>query len=444
MTRLRLALTRTFRSLHVRNYRIYFVSQIVSFSGTWMQSVALMWLVLSLTGSGVALGVTTGLQFGPSLLLAPWGGMLADRFDKRRLLMVTQATQGALALALWALVAGDVVELWMVYALSLAHGAVVAVDNPTRQAFASEMVSSEDLSNAVGLNGAIVMAARTVGPAVGGIVIAAAGVATCFLVNAFSYVAVLTGLALMRASELRPAERQPRGRGQLRAALRYVRAVPELRLPLAMMAVVGTLAFNFRVLLPLMATDVFHGGAGTMSLLMAVNGAGTVVGALAAASRRAPTRRTLLLSALSFGCFTIAAAYAPTLELALFFLVPTGISGLIFSSTCNATLQVNSSDEMRGRVMGLYAVVFFGSTPFGAPLVGWIAETLDARAAIAFGGAATLVAALLAGRVRIRRELAATRRRLQAIRTGDDGVAPAQPDDPPAAPERTPAGASRV
>jgi MFS family permease len=405
LTALKIAAGRTFRSLRIRNYRLYFISQIISFCGAWMQSVALMWLVLSLTGSGLALGLTSGLQLTPLLLIGAWGGVIADRFDKRRILIVTQVLASSVALALWALTFSNNIDLWMIYTLALLHGCVIAVDNPTRQSFAFEMVGSDELANAVGLNSVIIVSARTIGPALAGVLIATSGVAVCFLLNALSYIAVIVGLLAIRVTELHRSAPVARTRGQLRAGLRYAWSTPAVRLPLLMMAVIGTLAFNFRVILPLMAHDVFHGGAQTLGILSAVMGVGTIGGALAAASRRRPTRRMLLGSALAFGVLTLTAAAAPNLGLELAALIPTGAASIFFAATCNATLQLNSDGAMRGRVMALYAVVFLGSTPIGGPIAGVVAEQLGPRAAFALGGIAAIAAALVALRARIRTEV---------------------------------------
>lgn len=395
MTALELATRRTFRSLKVRNYRLYFIGQIISFSGTWMQSIAQMWLVYELTSSGTALGITTALQFLPMMVAGLWGGVIADRFDKRRLLIWTQTAQAVLAVILGTLVLFEVVQLWMVYSLAFALGCVIVIDNPTRQSFAAEMVGPEDLSNAIGLNSAIFTSARVMGPALGGVVIALFGVGACFLINAFSYVAVILALRAMNPEALYrkpPAERSP---GQLREGLRYAWSDPVLRSGLLLMAVVGTLAFNFRVLLPVMAEQEFAGGAETYGLLSAVMGGGTLIGALTAASRKYPTLKMLYGSAFAYGLLIVVAGLAPTLPLELVVLVPMGAAGLAFVSTANATLQMNSDDSMRGRVMALYAVVFLGSTPIGSPIVGWVAEELGVRAAFHLGGVATAIAAVV-------------------------------------------------
>lgn len=393
-----MAADRTFRSLRIRNYRLYFFGQIVSFTGTWVQSVAQMWLVLEITGSGFDLGLVTALQFAPMLVFGAWGGVIADRFDKRRVLMATQSVGAALAVLLGTLAALDVLELWHVYAFALGLGLVTVVDNPTRQSFAVEMVGPDELSNAIGLNSAIFTSARMLGPALAGVLIGTVGVVVCFFVNAASYLAVIAALYAMNANDLRRAERAERRRGQVAAGLRYVWTRAELRTTLVLVAVIGTFAFNFRVLLPIMARDVFAGGAGTYGALAAAMGAGTVAGALIAAGRRRPTRPALVGSALAYAAFIVLAGLAPSFALEIAALVPMGAAGIAFLSTANAMMQLNATDSMRGRVMALYAVVFLGSTPIGSPLAGWLAEAIGVRATFMATAAVTLMAA--AGAVR--------------------------------------------
>lgn len=389
------AADRTFSSLRVRNYRLWFVGQATSLSGTWMQQVAQGWLVLQLTGSGTALGLVVALQFVPLLVLGPVGGMAADRLDKRRVLLATQSAAALLALTLGLLVATDLVRLWMVYALALGLGLVNLFDNPARQTFVLEMVGPGRLTNAVSLNSVMVNLARVVGPALAGALIAAVGLAVCFLVNAATYLVVLAALALMRSAELRPTARQPRGRGQLRAGLAYVRRTPELLVPLLMMGAVGTLAYEFPVVLPLVAKESFSGDAATYGAMTAAMGAGAVVGGLVTASRRPRRASALSVAAAALGTTILLAAAAPTLALALAALVLVGAASITFLATGNTALQLRADDAMRGRVMALWAVAFLGTTPIGGPLVGWVAETTGPRWALALGGVAALAAGLL-------------------------------------------------
>jgi MFS family permease len=386
----------TFSSLHVRNYRLYFIGQVVSVSGSWMQRVAQSWLVLHLTGSGVALGVASALQFLPILLFGAWAGLVADRMDKRQVLMVTQPLMGFLALILGVLTLTGLVQLWMVFLMALLLGAVTAIDNPARQSFVMELVGRRQVTNAVSLNSAVFTSARVVGPAIAGVLIAVVGTGWCFVVNAASFGAVLTALVAMNAEQLERAQRPLRARGQLMEGLRFVWSRPDLSTPLALLAVVGTLALNFTVILPVLARDTFHGDASTYGTLLSVLGAGSLVGALVTASRREPSV-PLLVGALGlFGLFMLGAAAAPTLPLEIAALIPMGLAAVAFQTTTNSLIQLRSEPALRGRVMALYSVVFLGTTPIGAPVVGWVAQHFGPRAGLGLGGTAVLVAALVA------------------------------------------------
>lgn len=390
MTRVGLAVHRTFHAVHhSRNFRLFFAGQAVSVTGTWVQYVAVSWLVLRLTGSGIALGIVTALSFAPILVLGPWAGALADRHDKRTILLGTQIAFAALALALWALVATGVVELWMVYALSLLQGVVTALDTPARQSFFAEMVEARHLTNAVSLNSAVMTGTRIVGPALAGLLIAGAGLAVCFLVNGLSYLAVIGGLLAMRPEDLHRTEARD-GAG-IREGLRYVVGTPELRIPLVVMALIFTFSFNFAVLMPLMAQDVFGGDAGTLASLLAFMGIGSLVGALAMARGARPNPTRLMAAAIGLGAMSVVAAGMPTLTAELAALVVLGLVGIVFMITGNTTLQLTSRPEMRGRVMALYSVVFLGGTPIGAPFAGWTAEVLGPRWGLAIGGLLAVV-----------------------------------------------------
>lgn len=387
---------KTLASLAIRNYRRYFAGQLVSISGNWMQNVAAMWLIVELTGSGVSVGLTAALQFLPILLFGAWGGVLVDRLSRRRVLLVTQALLAVPALALFALtVTGAVTPAW-VYALVFAQGVVSALDMPARQSFVYELVGPDRVVNAVALNSAVVHTARILGPALAGVLIAVAGVALCFLVNALSFVAMLVALRRIDAERLHTAAPAPRERGELRAALRHVRSVPGLWIPLAMMVIVGTLSFNFLVILPLLANDTWQGTATTYAILTAAMGVGSVVGALAVGARGRISPWVLVLAALGFGLVELLAAGAPTLAVQVAVLVPLGAVTVLFASGVSSSLQLNVAPQMRGRVMALYSMVFIGSTPLGAPLVGWLAEVAGPRAGLVLGGAAALVAAAFA------------------------------------------------
>ena len=392
MSAVRAAARQTFQALSVRNYRLYFTGQVISVSGTWMQTVALALLVLSseLHGNGFDVGIVTALQFLPMLLFGSFGGLTADRLDKRRLLFVTQGAAAALALALGLLTALGTVQLWEVYVFATLLGVVNLFDNPARQTFVTEMVGRSLLPNAISLNSVLMNSARVIGPAIGGIVIYSAGFSTCFLVNAATYVAVIVALALMRPAELHKTPPVPRAKGQVREGLRYVWSTPALRDPLLAMAVVGIFAFNFTTTLPLLAKFTFHGGAGTYSAFTAAMGAGAIVGGLMVAHRSRPSTALLSLIGLAFGAMILLVAAAPTEVVAMAVLVLMGVCSISFIATANATLQLRADPAMRGRVMALYAIAFLGSTPIGAPLVGWIADVSSPRIALVVGGVATL------------------------------------------------------
>jgi MFS family permease len=363
-------LRRTFASLAVGNYRRYFGGQIVSLSGNWMQNIAEMWLIVQLTGNGALVGVTAALQFLPMLLFGAWGGVLADRMDKRRLLMCTQAAMALPAAALWAVTVHGDVAPWMVWAVVLTRGTVNALDNPARQAFVMELVGADRVVNAVALNSVIVHTARIVGPAIAGGMIALIGVGPCFGVNALSFGAMLLALRTMNPALLHTPRRAERERGQLRAALAHVRSKPDLWIPLGAMVLVGTFSFNFQVLLPLLASQTWHGTATTYALLTTAMGVGSVAGALAAGARNRVSPGLLVGAATMFGVVELAAAVAPVLPLQVAALIPLGAVSVTFAAGVNSTLQLGADPLLRGRVMALYSVVFVGSTPIGAPLVG--------------------------------------------------------------------------
>ena len=362
-----------------------------------MQGMAQGWLVLELTGSGVALGTVTALQFVPVMIFGAWAGVLADRFDKRRMLRWTQAWMALMAATLAVLTATSAVRLWMVYAVALANGLATAIDNPARQSFVSEMVGPDEVANAVGLNSAMFNAARVVGPGIGGVLIVAIGIWPCFAVNAASYIAVIVALSRMRVDELHRTRRVPRAKGQVREGLRYVWSDPVLRPTLLLVAVVGTFALNFSIVLPLMARFAFESDAGTLGLLTSAMGVGALLGALGTAGRGRPSSRLLVGTCVAFGVLLLGAAAAPTLAWELAVLPLAGAAGIAFMSTANSTLQLTASDAMRGRVMALYALVFLGSTPVGGPIVGAAAEHFGARAGFLVGGLATLAGGLIAG-----------------------------------------------
>ena len=387
--RLMLATADTFRSLRERNFRLFFIGQTVSQVGTWVQTVALVWLVLEKTHSGVALGVTTALQFLPILLVGPLCGLAADRFDKRRLLLVTQVAAALQAVALAGVVLAGVESLVVIYALTLLFGLITALDNPVRRAFVVELVDENEVANAVGLNSALMTGSRVVGPALAGIMIAGVGVGWCFAINALSYVAVLVAILRMDPAGFRSPARSGRAPRQVREGLAYTWRTPELRLPFLLVAITGTFAFNFPVLLPLMAERSLGGDAGTFSLLYSVMSVGSVLGGLVVARRTHVSSGWLARAGILYGLALVLLAGAPTLPLALAATVPAGLFGIMLLSGASSAVQLHSQPSMRGRVNALYAVVFLGTTPIGGPIAGFVAEHFGVPAGFLLGAAAT-------------------------------------------------------
>jgi MFS family permease len=418
----RFSLGRTVSSLRYPNYRLFFVGQLISVMGTWMQTVAQSFLVLDLTHSGTDLGLVTAARFLPMLVFGPAGGLYADRRDKRRILYVTQAASGVLAAVFAVLTGTHMIEMWSVYLLALALGFVNVFDNPARQSFITEMVPPDDLANAVTLNSVSMNLARVFGAAVGGVLAAVLGLALCFGCNAISFGAVLVSLAAMNGGLLYPARPVKKRPGQIRAGLRYVRETPELLIPLLMIALVGTLAWEFQVTLPLMATKVFGGGAASYGVMASVMGVGAVGGGLISAARSRPRARSLCVAAIGWGIAITAAAVAPTLPLELAALVFVGYGSITFNSYAKTTLQLAADPTMRGRVMALWALAWLGSTPIGGPLVGWIAQDAGPRWSLLVGGLPTLACGLLAlpALTRIDRK-AATRNAVSLGRPGTGG-----------------------
>jgi MFS family permease len=385
-----------FRSLKTRNYRLYASGQLVSLTGTWMQRVAQDWLVLELTNSGTALGIVTALQFGPSLVLGLWGGMLADRYDKRKLLLGTQTALAVVALLLGVLVVSGVVQYWHVLALAAALGVIASVDTPVRQSFVVEMVGKEDLANAVAINATIFNAGRVLGPAIAGVMIAGMGTGLVFLVNAASSIGVLVALGLMRTAELSPSPPLQRARGQLRDGLQYVRGRADLMLTMILVFVVGTFGLNFQLTTALLAKQVFHRSASGYGLLSTALAVGACAGAVIATRRvRRPTQLFLLGMALVFGVIEIGVGLMPTFDLTALLLVPTGLVMLTFTTAANASVQLGVEPTMRGRVMALYLMCFMGGTPVGAPIIGWAAGAFGPRWGLLGGGLICLLSALV-------------------------------------------------
>lgn len=379
----------TFTSFTERNYRIFYAGSFVSNVGTWMGRVAQDWLVLTeLTdNSSQALGIVTGLQFLPFLLLAPWAGAIADRFPKRRILLVTQSLLLLTSLVLAALVLLEVATLWQVYAIALAQGVITAIDNPARQSFVSEMVPRSKLANAVALNSASFNGGRLIGPGVAGLMIAAFGTGWTLLVNVGTFAFVLVALALLRPEELVPAP-LTRGKGAIRDGIRYVRNRPDLKVVMLLVFVLGTFGMNFQMTTALMATQEFAKGPTEYGILGSIMAVGSLTAALLSA-RREPRLRVLLVSLAGFTVATTAAALAPTYELFALALIPTGLAALTALTTANAMVQLRTDPLVRGRVMALYMAIFMGGTPIGSPIIGWIGEAWGARWTIAVGPIAT-------------------------------------------------------
>jgi MFS family permease len=389
VTRLRLEAGSTFRSLRNRNFRLFFYGQFISQTGTWFEMIGITWLMLKLTDSGLALGMVTVARFGPLLILGPWGGVLSDRLDRQRLMLATQACFASLAAVEAVLVATNHASEAVFYGITTVFGVLTAMDSPARRAFVVELVSDADTPNAVGLNSALMTAARTIGPALAGLMIAGPGIKWCFIVNAVSYLFVISALLRMDRSKFRPSPRIAKAKGQLVEGFRYVRHTPELWFPLILAAVIGTLAFNYQVTLPLLAERDLHGSAGTFTLLYSMMSLGSVAGALAVARQQRIGLRFLLIGGAGMAVFTAALTFAPTTPLALAAVLPLGFSSFMVISGSNAMAQIEADPAMRGRVLALFSMVFLGSTPVGGPIVGWISQELSPRAGLAVGGIAT-------------------------------------------------------
>jgi MFS family permease len=398
----------TFAALRIRNYRLFAVGSLLSNIGTWLQRVAQDWLVLVLTGSAGALGITTGLQFLPVLLFSPFAGVLADRYAKRILLNWTQSIMGVTALVMGVMAVTGTINVWHVYVLTFIFGTASALDVPARQAFVNEMVDRPRLANAVGLNSASFNLARMIGPALAGALIAlmGSGVAATgwvIILNGISYGAVVISLMLMRQSEMRPTTPIGRAKGQLRDGLRYVRSRPDIILILAIVFCAGTFGFNFQMTTALMATEVFGKGAGEYGLLGSILAIGSLAGSLIAARRAHPRQAVIIACSIAFGIVEILSGLAPNYITFAISLPLCGITSLLMIATANAFVQMSVSADMRGRVMALYMCIFMGGTPLGAPILGWVAEQWGARWTLIGGGALTAIGtivatALLAGR----------------------------------------------
>jgi MFS family permease len=392
----------TFAALSIPNYRRYYSGQAVSLIGTWMQMTAQSWLVFTLSGSSTMLGVIIALQTLPVLLLGPYGGVVADRADKRRLMVALQAAMGVQALALGLLTITGTVQVWMIGVLAAVLGLNNAFENPARQSFMMELVGAEHLRNAVSLNSVLVNVARSIGPAVAGILVATLGEGVCFLVNAASFAGVVFSLTSMDRAALSPATPTPRARGQLREGLRYIRSVPSLAVPLVMMAIAGCLTYEFQVTLPVMASRGLHSGATGFGFMTAAMGVGAVIGGLLVAGKGKTGLQPLTVAAAGFAIALGLAALAPNLMLELLALGLAGAGSVAFMSMGNSTMQLTAAPEMRGRVMSLWFVAFQGSTPIGGPIVGAVMGTAGARAGLGLGAVTAAIVAV-GGLIALRR-----------------------------------------
>ncbi len=433
MRRLGVATRETFASMHVRNFRLFFTGQLISQVGNWLTLIAQTLLVFELTHSGVAVGLLAAAQFGPVLLIGPWAGLVADRSNKRKLLLVVQVIAMAQSFALAALAFSGHPAVWAIYIVAFVGGVTVAFDNPARRAFVTEMVPESDITNAVSLNSALMTCARVVGPALAGVLVTTVGFGWCFATDGVSYIAVIVGLWMIRENELRLGPVAVRAKGQVRAGLRYARSVPQLWVPLVMMAVIGTLSYNFQVVFPLFAERTLGGDVTTFTLLYSVVSIGSLIGALAAARRTTITVRVVSMAAISFGAMMGVLTFVPNRAVAFPICLLVGIASMTFMTASTAIVQLRSEPAMRGRVLALQAMVFLGSTPIGGPIVGWICQQFGARYGLAVGALAALGAGLW-GMTTVRKAEVRRLEREQATDSVLDAIAEVSDDLPPELP----------
>lgn len=405
--RVRALLGTTFQSLSIRNYRLFATGQLIKLIGVWMQFIAQDWLVLELTdNSATALGLVTACQFAPMLVFALYGGQLADRYDKRKLLLIVNALFAVCAMAIGALAATGLITLWQLFAFAGLTGMINAIETPVRQSFVSELVGHELLPNALSLSGATFNSARVIGPAIAGLGIGWFGVGPVFLADAVLCTAPLVALARMRPAELIRAEPGSVARGQAKIidGLRYVWQRRDLSVPVFLIFVIGMFGFNFQLTLAVLAKTEYHAGARSFGLLTTALAVGSLAGAMAGTGRRSrPSIYLVLTSAVIFGALEVVVAFAPNFAVAVVLLIPTGFFMIFFAQAANQRVQLGTAAEYRGRVMALYVLVFLGTTPIGAPLIGWCSEQYGPRTGIWAGGLVSLLAALVVGATQVRR-----------------------------------------
>ncbi|MEO6124696.1 MAG: MFS transporter [Ilumatobacteraceae bacterium] len=396
----------TFSSLRVRNFRLFFTGQLISQIGNWLTLIAQTLLVLKLTDSGLALGLLAACQFGPVLLLGAWSGLIADRSDKRKLLIMVQTFAMLQSFVLAALAFMDNPPVAAIYIVAVFGGVATAFDNPARRAYVVEMVPETYVQNAVSLNSALMTGSRVVGPALAGLLIGLVGYGWTFAADGLSYIAVIAGLLMMRTSENRPHEITRKGKGQIREGLRYVRTMPELFVPLVMMAIIGTFAFNFQTVIPLLVTRTLHGNDSTFTIVYSIISVGSLIGALLSARRTVVTVRSIVIASAGFGVSMLLLAATPNVAATIPIGVLMGFASITFMTASTAIVQLRSAPSMRGRVLALQAIVFLGSTPIGGPILGWVCERFGARIGVAVGGISALIAAGYGWRAVRRRDLA--------------------------------------
>ncbi len=392
-------LHKTFSSLKIRNFRLYFIGQLISMSGTFLQTLAQDWLVLKLTNSGAMLGLVSACQFLPMLILMPYGGVIADRFPKLRLLFITQTVSGILSLALGILVLTGLVHVWMVFVFAILLGLTNGIDNPTRQSFVFQLVGKDEVKNAVSLWGLLISITRIGGSALAGILIASIGIGQCFVVNAASYVFVILAFCLMRTSEMHITAVVAKAKGQVKEGFDYMRRTPVLLNALVLMAIIGTMTYEWQASLPLFARFVLHGDAVTYSILAVALGIGMLVAGLYTASTAHVTQKKMVISALLLGVVTIAVSFTSTLALAVIGFIFVGATFMVFANMTNSLLQLNTDPNFRGRIMSFWNMAFQGSTAIGGPIVGVVGQYFGAQWAVAIGGIAAVVAGLYGWRV---------------------------------------------